>query len=200
MAGKELYEQIKFQELNEKLNKLAATLPVMSLAPVIQENDEPPKTYIHVRGDWQDHGPEVQPGTPSFLPPLPAGAKPTRLTLARWIVSRDNPLTARVAVNRMWQELFGRGLVRTSEDFGTLGEKPSHPELLDWLAVEFMDRGWDMKHMVRLMVTSATYRQSSKARPELISRDPENSLLARQSRLRLPAELIRDQALAAAGC
>ena len=99
----------------------------------------------------------------------------------------------------MWQELFGRGLVRTSEDFGTVGEKPSHPELLDWLAVEFMDRGWDMKHMVRLMVTSATYRQSSKVRPELISRDPENSLLARQSRLRLSAELIRDQALAASG-
>jgi hypothetical protein len=104
-----------------------------------------------------------------------------------------------VAVNRMWQEIFGRGLVRTSEDFGKVGEKPSHPELLDWLAVEFMESGWDMKHIVRLMVTSATYRQSSKVRPELISRDPENSLLARQSRLRLSAELIRDEALAASG-
>ena len=199
LISKERYAEIKFQELNDKLNKLTATAPAMSLAPVIQENDEPPKTYIHVRGDWQDHGPEVQPGTPSFLPPLPAGEKPTRLTLAKWIVSRDNPLTARVAVNRMWQELFGRGIVRTSEDFGTVGEKPSHPELLDWLATEFMDRGWDMKHMVKLMVTSAAYRQSSKARPELAAKDPDNSLVARQSRLRLSAELIRDQALAASG-
>jgi mono/diheme cytochrome c family protein len=199
VAGKEFYDQAKFQELNEKLNKLNATLPPMSMAQVIQENDEPPKTYIHVRGDWLDHGAEVQPGTPAFLPPLPKGEKPTRLTLAKWIVSKDNPLTARVAVNRMWQELFGRGLVRTSEDFGMVGENPSHPELLDWLAVEFMESGWDMKHMVRLMVTSAAYRQSSKARPDMISRDPENSLIARQSRLRLPAELIRDEALAASG-
>jgi hypothetical protein len=165
----------------------------------MQENDEPPKTYIHMRGDWQDHGPEVQPATPAFLPPLPPGEKPTRLALARWLISRDNPLTARVTVNRFWQEIFGRGLVRTSEDFGTVGEKPSHPELLDWLAVEFMDSGWDMKHMIRLMVTSATYRQSSKTRPELTTRDPENVLLARQSRLRLPAELVRDEALAASG-
>jgi hypothetical protein len=199
LISKERYEEIKFKELSEKLGKLAAKAPVLSLAPVIQENDEPPKTYIHVRGDWQDHGPEVQPGTPSFLPPVPSGAKPTRLTLAKWIVARDNPLTARVAVNRMWQELFGRGIVRTSEDFGTVGEKPSHPELLDWLAVDFMDHGWDMKRMVRMMVTSAAYRQSSKARPELAAKDPDNSLVARQSRLRLSAELIRDQALAASG-
>jgi hypothetical protein len=199
LVSKEDYARIKFQELNDKLNKLAATQPAMSMAPVIQENDEPPKTYIHVRGDWQDHGPEVQPGTPAFLPPLPKGEQPTRLTLAKWIVSRDNPLTARVAVNRMWQELFGRGLVRTSEDFGMVGENPSHRELLDWLAVEFMESGWDMKHIVRLMVTSAAYRQSSKARPDLVARDPDNSLVARQSRLRLPAELVRDQALAASG-
>ena len=199
LVSKERYEEIKFQELNEKLNKLAATAPAMSLAPVIQENDEPPKAYIHVRGDWQDHGPEVQPGTPSFLPALSAGEKPTRLTLAKWIVSRDNPLTARVAVNRMWQELFGRGIVRTSEDFGTVGELPSHPRLLDWLAVDFMDHGWDMKRMVRMMVTSAAYRQSSKVRPELTSKDPDNSLVARQSRVRLTAELIRDQALASSG-
>ena len=199
VAGKEHYDEIKFAELQTKLAKLNATQPQLAQAPAIQENDEPPKTYIHVRGDWQDHGAEVQPDTPSFLPPLHCSGKPTRLDLARWIVSRDNPLTARVAVNRMWQELFGRGIVRTSEDFGTVGEKPSHPELLDWLAMEFMDRGWDMKQMVRLIATSATYRQSSKVRPELTARDPDNALVARQSRLRLPAELIRDEALAASG-
>jgi mono/diheme cytochrome c family protein len=199
VASKEEFEQCKFTELQKKLSELEKTLPPISMAQAIQENDEPPKTYIHVRGDWLDHGPEVQPGTPAFLPPMPAGERPTRLTLARWIVSRENPLTARVAANRMWQELFGRGLVRTSEDFGMVGDDPSHPELLDWLAVEFMESGWDMKHMVRLMATSAAYRQTSKVRPELISRDPENILLARQSRLRLPAELIRDEALAASG-
>ena len=171
----------------------------MSYAPVLLENDTPPKTYVHIKGDWRDHGPEVQPGTLAVLPPLPAGEKPTRLALARWLVSPENPLTARVAVNRIWQELFGRGIVNTSEDFGTQGDRPTHPELLDWLASEFRDRGWSMKQMVRLMVTSATYRQSSKARPELDARDPENTLLARQSRLRLPAELVRDEALYAAG-
>jgi hypothetical protein len=199
VAGKEIVEGANFQELNDKLNKLNAALPPITMAQAVQENDEPPKTYIHVRGDWLDHGTEVQPGTPAFLPGLAAGAKPTRLTLAKWIVSRDNPLTARVAVNRMWQELFGRGIVRTSEDFGRMGENPSNPQLLDWLAVEFMESGWDMKHMVRLMVTSAAYRQSSKERPDLKERDPDNALVARQSRLRLTAELIRDEALAASG-
>ncbi len=119
--------------------------------------------------------------------------------LARWLVSPDHPLTSRVAVNRIWQELFGRGIVFTSDDFGTQGDRPTHPELLDWLASEFMQRGWSMKQMVRLLVTSATYRQSSNARPELAAKDPENTLLARQSRLRLPAELIRDEALYAGG-
>jgi cytochrome c553 len=193
------HPDINLKELPDKLKALTDKLPPFTQAPVIQENDRPPKTYIHLRGDWREHGPEVEPGTLSFLPPLPAGAKPTRLTLARWLVGRDNPLTTRVTVNRLWQEIFGRGIVRTSEDFGTMGEKPTHPELLDWLATEFMERGWSMKQMMRLMVTSATYRQSSKARPELISKDPDNSLLARQSRLRLPAELIRDEALAASG-
>ena len=126
----------------------------------------------------------------------------TRLTLARWLVSPENPLTARVAVNRLWQELFGRGIVYTSDDFGVMGDKPSHPELLDWLASEFENRGgaspWSMKRMVREIVTSATYRQSSNARPELEQRDPDNTLLARQKRLRLPAELVRDEALYAA--
>jgi hypothetical protein len=114
-------------------------------------------------------------------------------------VSKDNPLTARVNVNRMWQELFGRGLVRTANDFGTQGERPSHPELLDWLSSEFVASGWSRKHMIRLMVTSATYRQASDGRPELAERDPENKWLSRQNRLRLPAELIRDNALAVSG-
>jgi hypothetical protein len=130
----------------------------------------------------------------------------TRLALARWLVSPENPLTARVAVNRIWQELFGRGIVNTSEDFGTMGDRPSHPELLDWLAMEFENPAagraagpWSMKRMVRTIVTSAAYRQSSKARPELEQRDPDNTLVARQQRLRLPAELVRDEALYAAG-
>jgi hypothetical protein len=119
--------------------------------------------------------------------------------LARWLTSPENPLTSRVAVNRIWQELFGRGIVVSSEDFGTQGDRPTHPELLDWLATEYMQRGWSTKQMVREMVTSATYRQSSNARKDLESRDPDNSLLARQSRLRLPAEEVRDEALYAAG-
>ena len=126
---------------------------------------------------------------------MPGDPAPSRLTLAKWAVSRDNPLTARVAVNRMWQEFFGRGIVRTSNDFGMQGDKPSHPELLDWLATDFMDGGWRVKRMHRLIVTSATYRQSSRARQDLQQIDPANTLLARQSRIRLPAELIRDSAL-----
>jgi hypothetical protein len=196
---KQFCADLKLGELRTKLNELSAKLPVLSHAPVLVENDTPPKTYIHVKGDWREHGPEVQPGTLAILPPLPDGSASARLRLARWLVSPDNPLTARVTVNRLWQELFGRGIVRTSDDFGTQGDRPTHPELLDWLASEFMQRGWSMKQMVRLMVTSSTYRQSSAARPELTARDPENTLLARQSRLRLGAELIRDETLYAAG-
>ena len=129
-----------------------------------------------------------------FLRYLP-NERPNRLTLARWLVRKDNPLTARVAVNRMWQAFFGQGLVSTSEDFGAQGERPSHPELLDWLAVEFMSRGWSMKSMQKLIVESATYRQSSTARKDIEERDPYNRLLAKQSRLRLEAELVRDSAL-----
>jgi hypothetical protein len=150
-------------------------------------------------GDFRNKGEEVDPGTLSVLPPLKTTGAATRLDLARWLVSPENPLTARVAVNRMWQEFFGRGIVRTSEDFGTQGEKPTHPELLDWLASEFRENGWSMKRMHRLIVTSAAYRQSSKARPELKDRDPDNRLVSHQSRLRLPAELVRDEALAVSG-
>ena len=187
------------KEARDKLNQLRATLPEFSQAPVIAEVPNAPGANIHLGGDYLALGQPVEPATLSVLPPLPQGSKPNRLALARWIVSRDHPLTARVAVNRMWQEFFGRGLVHTSEDFGTQGDQPSHPELLDWLATEFMDRGWSMKQMHKLIVLSAAYRQSSNARKELESRDPDNVLVARQSRLRLPAELIRDEALAASG-
>ena len=137
---------------------MSAKLPPVSYAPVLLENDTPPKTYIHVKGDWRERGAEVQPGTLAVLPPMPAGES-GRLGLAHWLVSPEHPLTSRVAVNRIWQEVFGRGIVFTSEDFGTQGDRPTHPELLDWLASEFMQRGWSMKQMVRLMVTSSTYRQ-----------------------------------------
>ena len=189
---------LRLGELRTKLNEISAKLPPYAWAPVLLESDTPPKTYVHIKGDWREHGEEVHPDTPAVLPPLPPGVN-TRLTLARWLVAKENPLTARVAVNRLWQELFGRGIVRTSEDFGTQGDRPTHPELLDWLASEYVARGWSTKQMIRLIVTSATYRQSSNARPELISRDPENTLLARQSRLRLSAEQVRDASLDSAG-
>ena len=130
---------------------------------------------------------------------MPTGDDPPRLLLARWLVDESNPLTARVTVNRVWQELFGRGLVRTSDDFGTQGEPPTHPELLDWLASEFVTQGWSLKRLHKTIVTSSTYRQSSDARLDVSERDTDNSLLARQARLRLSAELVRDAALAAGG-
>jgi hypothetical protein len=151
-----------------------------------------------LRGDFRTRGVAVTPGTLAVLPPPPPG-KIDRLTFARWLVARENPLTARVAVNRLWQELFGAGLVLTAEDFGTQGARPTHPELLDWLAVEFMESGWDIKKTIQLMVSSAAYRQSSQARTNLQEKDPQNRLLARQTRFRLAAELIRDQGLTVSG-
>ncbi|HEV3004467.1 MAG TPA: PSD1 and planctomycete cytochrome C domain-containing protein [Pirellulales bacterium] len=166
---------------------------------VMQEMPAARETFLLVRGQYDKLGDKVQPGVPASLPPLPAGAPANRLGLAQWLVGPDQPLTARVIVNRYWQMLFGTGLVKTAEDFGSQGELPSHPELLDWLAVEFRESGWNVKQLLRTMVTSAAYRQSSAVTPELLANDPENRWLGRASRLRLPAELIRDQALAAAG-
>jgi hypothetical protein len=160
----------------------------------------PRKTHVMIRGDFLRPGVEVEPGTPAVLPPpLHAAEKKTRLDLAKWIVDPANPLTARVTVNWVWQRYFGRGLVVTLEDFGTQGNRPSHPELLDWLATELVRQKWSLKALHKLIVTSATYRQSSKARPELVARDPVNVLLARQNRLRLEAEIVRDVALASSG-
>ncbi|MCI0628376.1 MAG: PSD1 and planctomycete cytochrome C domain-containing protein [Acidobacteria bacterium] len=199
VVGEQRYKELKFKDLLEKLAKLAEEYPGLTEAETIAQNPNPPKTHLLIRGDFRQAGIEVEPDTPAVLPPLASKGAPARLTLARWLVSKDNPLTARVMVSRMWQEFFGRGLVETSDNFGTRGDIPSHPELLDWLATEFMANDWNVKKMHKLIVESATYRQSSKTRKELHSRDPYNKLLARQSRLRLPAELIRDLTLAASG-
>jgi hypothetical protein len=188
----------KLTELNRALADLQKRGPAEPLAQTLALGPRR-TTHIMVRGDFLRPGAEVQPGTPAVLPPLHPTAGGTRLDLARWIASADNPLTPRVAVNWMWQKHFGRGIVATPEDFGTQGDRPSHPELLDWLASEFVHRGWSLKSMHRLIVTSATYRQASMARPELHDRDPMNVLLARQNRLRLEAEVIRDSALACSG-
>jgi Protein of unknown function (DUF1553)/Protein of unknown function (DUF1549) len=197
-AGDSKYKELKFEQLNDQLEALKQQYPRPSEAQLLVENPHPPKTCILIRGNYRQPGIEVQAGTPAVFNTLP-DPHPTRLALARWLVAKDNSLTARVWVNRTWQEFFGHGLVETSGDFGTRGEPPSNPTLLDWLATEFMQNGWNMKAMHKLIVESATYRQSSKVRPDLDARDPANKLLARQVRLRLPAELIRDAALSASG-
>ncbi len=168
---------------------------------VMEDLPKPRETFVLKRGRYEmpDRSQKVEPGVPACLSPWPAGAPRNRLGLARWLVAPDNPLTARVAVNRFWQHYFGTGLVKTAENFGLQGEPPSHPELLDWLATGFVRGGWDVKAMQRLIVTSATYRQASKAEPALLQRDPDNRLLARGPRFRLPAEVVRDNALAVSG-
>jgi hypothetical protein len=211
--------QRRFELARERQN-FDDTIPTLM---VMEELSEPRPTFLLKRGAYDAPGERVERGLPAILPAKAADAPNNRLGLARWLVSRDHPLTARVAVNRFWQMFFGVGLVRTSEDFGSQGELPSHPELLDWLAVAFRDgrksgtmkdeRGmmnsvrhssfiiqpWDIKGLLKTIVMSATYRQSSKVSPQLQQRDPENRLLARAPRLRLPAETIRDQALFVSG-
>jgi hypothetical protein len=162
-------------------------------------NVKHPSTYVRMRGAFVSKGDLVDADVPSFLGPLAADAPRNRLGFAKWLVSRDNPLTARVTVNHFWEQIFGRGIVETAEDFGTQGTPPSHPELLDWLATEFMDDGWNMKVIQRLMVTSATYRQSSAVTPDVLERDPSNILLARGPRFRVAAETVRDIAMDASG-
>lgn len=186
-------QRVRLRKQQQELEKQVPTTMVM------EEMPKPRDTFVLMRGQYDKKGEKVTPTVPAVFPPLPADAPGNRLGLARWLVNPEHPLTARVTVNRYWQMYFGNGLVKTAEDFGSQGEWPSHPELLDWLATEFVRTGWDIKAMQRLLVTSATYRQSSKARPELLLKDPDNRLLARMPRLRLPAEFIRDQALAVSG-
>ncbi len=180
------------QKIENYKNQLPTTL-------VSQENETIKPAYLLKRGEYDQQGEPVQRATPAALHPFPADAPNNRLGFARWIVAPENPLTARVAVNRFWQQLFGTGIVKTSEDFGAQGDVPSHPQLLDWLAVDFVEHDWDVKRLMKLLVMSATYRQSSQVTPELFAKDPDNRLLARGPRFRLDAEMLRDQALAVSG-
>ena len=186
--------------LAKRRGEVEASIPT---AMIMSEMPKPRDTFVLMRGQYDKKGEQVTAEVPAFLPPLPQDAPRNRLGLARWLVDPKHPLTSRVAVNRLWQSIFGVGLVKTSEDFGTQGDAPSHPELLDWLAVEFASpkegTPWDVKRMVRLMVTSEAYRQRSAVTPEKLTADPENRLLSRSTRLRLPAESLRDQALFAGG-
>ena len=183
----------RHKELDTQLNQGVTTM-------VMKELPKPRKTTVFIKGDFTRPDVEVQPGTPKVLHAFEAKSNPpNRLDLAKWLVSPQNPLTARVIVNRVWQQYFGRGIVETENDFGMQGTPPSHPELLDWLATEFLAKKWSLKELHRLIVTSHTYRQSSANRPDLVEKDPQNYLLARQSRLRLDAELVRDVCLTASG-
>jgi hypothetical protein len=190
-----------FRVLNDRYTELDTMLNGGVTTMVLKESAVPRKTHVLIKGDFTRPAEEVFPGTPAVLHPFasPGDRRPNRLDLAKWIMSPENPLTARVIVNRVWQQYFGRGLVETENEFGMQGTAPSHPELLDWLAVSFREGGWKMKDLHRLIVTSATYRQSSVQRPDLREKDPGNYLLARQQRLRLDAEIVRDVALAASG-
>ncbi|MBM3814455.1 MAG: DUF1549 domain-containing protein [Acidimicrobiia bacterium] len=192
-------QDIGFRERFLTVESLREREPKFPSTLVMRELDKPRESYIHLGGDFTRKGAVVTPGVPGVLHPLPAVEKPNRLDLARWLVDLANPLIGRVTMNRLWQQYFGKGLVETENDFGTQGAPPTHQDLLDWLAMEFVERRWSQKAMHKLIVTSATYRQASRHRPELSERDPYNRLLARQARLRLDAEIIRDAALSASG-
>ncbi len=170
-----------------------------TIAHVMNEKSTPAEAYVLFRGDYDKRRDKVAPGTPEFLSAYPEDLPRNRLGFAKWLLRPEHPLTARVAVNQMWQQLFGNGLVKTAADFGISGELPSHPELLDWLAVDFRESGWDMKRMYKMMVMSASYRQAAITTPEKIAKDPENRLVSRGPRFRMDAEMIRDYALAASG-
>ncbi len=183
-------EEIKV--LKRDLDRGHTSVMVMDHKPNLR------KTHILIRGAYDQPGDEVNPGVPAVLPPI-GNEKPTRLDLANWITNPDHPLTARVAVNRTWQMIFGRGIVETAGDFGNQGSWPTHPELLDWLAVDFVENKWNTRHLLKTILTSETYRRSAASTPEHLEKDPRNELLARSPRTRLPAEIIRDQALAVSG-
>jgi hypothetical protein len=185
--------EVEIKVLQSDLTRGQTTVMVMDHQPALR------KTHLLTRGAYDQPGEEVAPGVPAVLPPLAAAENPTRLDLARWITRPGHPLTARVAVNRIWQMVFGRGIVETAGDFGNQGAWPTHPELLDWLAVDFVEHGWDLRHLLRVILTSETYRQSAATTADQLEKDPRNESLSRSPRSRLPAEVIRDQALAVSG-
>ena len=200
VLSKPKYEALGYERLSEQLRDLDRSLPPYGEAQAVRVEDVPRETHVYLGGSYKAPGVPVEPGWPAWLPPYaPADRSLTRMDLAAWLVAPENPLTARVIANRLWQELFGRGLVASSENLGSQGDLPTHPLLLDWLASEFVRGGWSWKRLVRTIVTSAAYRQSSELSAGLEAADPGNELLARQARLRLPAELIRDSALAVSG-
>ena len=193
-------QSAEWKKLDTEVKQLTAkSTPLGTTTPILRELKTPRVTHIQLRGNFLVKGDVVSPGLPEAFAAKLDKEPINRLTLARWLVGEDNPLTARVAVNRLWEEIFGVGLVLTSEDFGIQGDPPSHPELLDWLATEYIRTGWDTKKMLKMLVMSAAYRQSAQVSPELAKRDPLNRLLARGPRVRLSAEAIRDQALFASG-
>jgi hypothetical protein len=186
----------KLKDVQNRLNRFRTDeLPKV----MVMADDKPRETYVLNRGEYLKPGEKVSFATPAFLPPLPKDAPKTRLGVAQWLVAPEHPLTSRVAINRIWQNLFGRGLVKTAEDFGVQGDIPENPELLDWLAVEFREKNWDMKRMHKLLLTSAAYKRTSKVTPAQLAADPENKYLARFPRVRLPALILRDVALATSG-
>jgi Protein of unknown function (DUF1553) len=190
-------DRARLTELRAELLALRRSEPTVM---VMEEMATPRETHILLRGAYNAPGEKVEAGVPEeWLGEWPSGAPRNRLGLAQWLTRPDHPLTSRVVVNRFWQQVFGQGLVRTSDNFGMQGEWPSHPELLDWLAREFIDSGWNVKALLKRILLSATFRQQSDATPKLLERDPENRLLARGPRFRLPAEILRDQALAVSG-
>lgn len=189
----------RFRKAKEDLNRTRSRVPkVMVMQDMPAEQSR--KTYILDKGLYNQHGTTVSADTPSFLPPIETKTEvPNRLDLAKWLTSPGHPLTARVTVNRVWQRFFGAGIVKTADDFGVQGEKPTHPLLLDWLASEFVESGWDLKHLIRLIVTSSTYQQSATVTSNALEADPENRWLTRGPRHRMPAWMIRDHALAVSG-
>jgi hypothetical protein len=206
---KELY-QAWLEDFDREFQDATAALAVLdkeeneikargTVAHVMHEREESPVAYVLFRGEYDRRKDKVSPDVPAALPPMPADFPHNRLGFARWLLLPEHPLTARVTVNRFWQEIFGAGIVRTTGDFGVTGEMPSHPELLDWLAVEFRESGWDIKRLFKLIVTSAAYRQAAAFTPEKLAKDPQNRLLSRGPRYRMEAEMVRDYALSASG-
>jgi hypothetical protein len=208
-AGDKIYDWWleTFDEAFQKARSLVSTLEQEhaairkrgTVAHVMNEKNEMAKAHVLNRGEYDQRGEEVMPSTPDMLPAFPEGLPKNRLGLAKWLLLQEHPLTSRVTVNRFWQEVFGTGLVATTGDFGITGELPSHPDLLDWLAIEFRESGWDVKDLFRLMVTSAAYRQSAATTPEKLKKDNANRLVSRGPRFRMDAEMVRDHALASSG-